>query len=409
MKKLVPPALTHRDFRIFWTGAVLSSLGSQFTIVAMAWQIYELTGSPLQIGLLGLGRALPQMALALYGGILADAIDRKRLMMVLQLAQCAISAVLAGLTFAGLISPGALFTSAVLFAVATALETPSRQAVVPNLVPVEDLGSAIALNTTQRSLANIIGPALAGVALATGGPAWCYAVDAASWFAMLGGLALIRRSLQLAGGSVSIEAVREGVRFVLSQQVILAFMILDFGATFFGSPNALLPIYARDILAVGPVGLGILYAAPSIGGLAGAIVMSTFATVERVGRWVLIGVAFYGACTFGFAVSHTLWLSTLMLAGAGAGNIVGAVLRGITNQTLTPDQLRGRVAAVNSVFVMGGPQLGQFESGAVAAVGGAQLSAATGGIGALLLTGAIALMPKVRAFRLSRVEAPLPG
>jgi len=372
----------------------------------MAWQVYDLTNSPLQVGLLGLGRALPQMALSLYGGLLADAVDRKRLMMALQLVQCVISGTLAAVTIAGVVTPGMLFVAAVFFAFCTALETPSRTAVVPNLVPSEVLASAIALNTTQRSVAMIVGPSLAGIALAVAGPAPCYVIDAASWFAMLTALLLVHRPLQArAAGAVSMEALAAGVTFVVSRQVIFAFMILDFGATFFGSTTALLPIYSRDILHVGEVGLGLLYAANSIGAILAGVIMSTRASVDRAGKWVLIGVAVYGLCTIGFGLSDVFWLSILMLAGTGAGNTVSAVLRSVANQILTPDEFRGRVAAVNSVFVMGGPQLGQFESGAIASVVSTQFSAVTGGVGALALTGIIALLPKVRDFRLS--DAPI--
>jgi MFS family permease len=409
--KRLPPALLHPDFCLFWIGGTLSTVGSQFTLVAMAWQVYELTDSPLQVGLLGLGRALPQMALSLYGGVLADAIDRKRLMMLLQLVQCAISASLAALTIAGLITPGFLFAAAVLFALASALETPSRTAVIPNLVPDDDLHSAIALNMTQRSVAMVIGPSLAGIVLAVSGAAPCYVVDAASWFAMLAGLALIARPLQAAAaGAVSLAALNDGVKFVVSQQVILAFMILDFGATFFGSTTALLPVYARDILHVNAFGLGMLYTANSVGAIMAGAVMSGRASIERPGKWVLIGVAVYAVSTIGFGLTRTLWLSLVALAGAGAGNTVSAVLRGVTNQRLTPDHFRGRVAAVNNVFVMGGPQLGQFESGVVAALASPQMSAVTGGLGALLLAGAVAALPKVRDFSLTpSVQAVAPA
>ena len=405
----MPPAFQHRDFRVFWFGALFSAAGTQMTTVAMAWQIYELTGSAFQVGLLGLGRAIPQIGFAVFGGLIADAMDRKRLMIVLQVMQCGVSAALALLTLTGAISPGVLFVCAVLFAFSSAMETPIRQAVVPNLVPRGDLGSAVALSTMERSLGLIVGPAIAGVMIAVSGPALCYAADATSWLIMLASLALIRGPLQVSiTGRVSLQALAAGLRFVSRQPVILPFMILDFGATLFGSSYALLPIYAKDILDVGPVGLGALYAAPSAGGVIMGVALSGPLRIDRAGRWVLFGVAFYGLCTMAFAVSTVLWVSVLALAGAGAGNIVSAVLRGTSNQLLTPDELRGRVAAVNSAFVTGGPQLGQFESGVVAAAVGTQISALTGGIGALALAGGMWLLPRVRAFRLSSVTAQAP-
>jgi MFS family permease len=404
---VLPPVLRYRDLRLFFTGAGLSYMGSQFTMVAMAWQIYQLTNSALEVGLIGLARAIPQISLSIFGGMLADALDRRRLLMAIQLGSCGVSASLAALSLAGLITPHLLLAGAVLFALGTSVETPTRQAVVPNLVETQHLSPALALNNIQRNLATILGPSLAGVLLAVAGPAECYLVDAASWFAMLVVLALIRRPLQGATRTkASLEALVAGAKFVRTQPVILSFMILDLGAMFFGSAVALLPIYARDILAVGPIGLGVLYAAPSIGALAAAAAMSTVVRVDNTGRWVLIGVAVYGACMVGFAISPLLWLSILMLAGTGAGNTTSAVLRGTSNQLLTPDHLRGRVTAVNSAFTTGGPQLGQFESGLVADIGGAPLSAITGGLATCLMVAAIALLPQVRRFRLSADAEP---
>lgn len=403
----MPTAFRHRDFRLFWGGFSVSAIGSQFTTVAMAWQIYELTDSPLQIGLLGLVRAVPQMLLFLVGGLLADAFDRRRLLIVCQLAQFAVSAALAGVTLAGAVSPLILFIATALLALFTALESPPRQAMVPSLVPPEDLSSALALNTTLRHVGTIIGPSLAGVTLALGGAAWCYAADAVSWLAMIVAVLLIAARAQTAGGlrMVSLSSLREGLEFVWKHPIILRFMLLDFAATFFGSTRALLPIYARDIFAVGASGLGLLYASESIGSVVAAVVLSRVGTPRRTGLWVLIGVTLYGACTVVFALSGLFWLSLVMLTGSGVGNTIGAVLRGTINQLATPDDLRGRVSAVNSVFTMGGPQLGQFESGVVAEVWGTQISALTGGLATLLVVAALAAAPSVRQFRLSPARA----
>jgi len=402
MHVTLPPALRYRDFRLYTSGAILSNLGTQLTTVAMAWHMYQLTNSAFQVGLLGLARALPRIGLALFGGMVADSGDRRRILMALQLVNCGISSGLTVLKLAGLISPSTLLAAAVLFAFSSSVETPTRQAVIPNLVGRQDIRAAIAFNSTQRNLAKIVGPCIAGVLLAVSGPGLCYALDAASWFAMLGALAFIRKPLQgLAKARASVEALLAGARFVARQQVIFAFMVLDFGAMFFGSSIALLPIYARDILAVGPIGLGLLYAAPALGAMLGAALLSTGLRVDKAGRWVLMGFAVYGICTIGFALSRLLWLSLPLLAGTGLGDEIGAVLRSTSNQLLTPDAVRGRVAAVNGAFVNGGPHLGEFESGVVAALGGVQLSALTGGIGAVLLVAAVAMLPKVRRFTLS--------
>ncbi len=408
MRDRLPPALRHRDFALFWAGSALSGVGTQFTTVAMAWQIYELTDSPLQIGLLGLARAVPQIAMAIFGGLLADTMDRKRLMAGLQIVQWATSATLAALTAFHLSSPEALYAGAVLLALASAVEQPARGAVVANLVPPHDLRSGVALHMVQRQVGSVAGPGLAGLALTFAGPGWCYAADAASWLAMLAAVLLVRTPLQ-SGSQVqpwSLETLLGGARFVMTQPVIFWFMVLDFGATLFGSPNALLPVFARDILAVGPTGLGMLYAASSAGGLAAATFLSASSRLQAAGKWVLVGVVVYGAAIMLFAVTVNFWIALAMLALSGAGNGLSAVLRGTSNQLLTPDNLRGRVGAFNNAFVTGGPQLGQFESGVIAELFGPQVSALTGGIGALLLALGIATIPVVRRFQLTAHTAP---
>jgi MFS family permease len=404
----VPPALRHRDFRRFWAGATASAIGSQFTTVAMGWHIYQLTGSPMQLGLLGLARAVPQMAVLLFGGVLADRLDRRRILVIMQLVQFFVSGGLAAITFSGMTTPLVLYAASVLLAISTAFETPARQALLPNLVPTSDLTSALALNSTQRDVGNIVGPALGGVLLAFSGPAACYGVDALSWLAMLISLLSLTSTVGKTGATTrpAFQALAEGLVFVRAHPVILSCMVLDFGATLFGSARALYPIYANDILAVGAVGLGLLYASSAVGSVTAAAVMSSLSHIRRAGFWTLVGVAVYGACATVFAVSHLFWLSLLLLAGMGAGNIVSAILRGTINQLATPNQLRGRVSAVNAVFVQGGPQLGQFESGLVAQLAGTEISALTGGLATLILVGFIALTPWVRSYELPPPEAP---
>src|SRR5215471_6696609 len=248
--------LRHRDFRLFWIGLILSSVGSQFTQVAMAWQIYELTNSPLQIGLIGLVRAVPQMVVLLFGGLLADAMNRRKLMMVTQGSLFFVSGSLALLSWTGQVTPGKLYAVTAFLALFSSLESPSRQAIVTNLVPAEDLSRALAIFSTQRQIATIAGPSIAGIVLAFAGPAACYAVDAGSWLIMLGALALIRAQLSERGGwrTITLSSLSVGFQFVWSHAVIFPFLMMDFGANIFGTVRALFPIYARDILSVGPKG-----------------------------------------------------------------------------------------------------------------------------------------------------------
>jgi len=393
--------LRHRDFCVFWTGSFLSSIGTQFTSVAMAWQIYELTNSPLQIGLLGVARALPQIALLLVGGLLADAMNRRKLMMCTQLGLFCVSTTLALLTFAGKASPQMLYGATVFLALCTSLEQPSRQSMIPSLVPRAQLAQALALQGTQRYVPIIAGPSLAGVVLAIWGPAVCYAVDACSWLAMLAALQLLRTKIPEGGGwkTISVDSLREGFRFVGSHGVILPLMILDFSATFFGNVRGLFPIYARDILLVGPKGLGLLYASRAVGSLLAASGMALFGPVKHHGRWIFIGIGIYGVATVLFAGAEVFWFSILMLIFTGAGDTISSILRSTINQLSTPDELRGRMSSINSMFTSSGPQLGQFESGVVAAWIGTQGSALTGGLATLVvLMFVAAIFPNLRRF-----------
>ena len=399
--------LRHRDFRIFWIGLLLSSIGSQFTTVAMAWQIYELTNSPLQIGLIGLVRAAPQVAMLLFGGLLADAMDRRRLMIVTQASLFVVSGSLAFLTMTGKVTSGTLYLVTIFLALFTSLEGPSRHAIVTNLVPAEDLARATAISSTQRQIATIAGPSIAGLVLAFAGPALCYAVDAISWIIMLTVLLLIRTELPRRGGwrTVSLGALGVGFRFVWGHAVIFPFLMMDLGANIFGTVRALYPIYARDILAVGPQGMGMLYAASAAGALTGAVGLSLFGQVRRAGHWILLGVTIYGVCLLGFAYSRWFWLSILFLAGSGIGDAISAILRATINQLSTPDELRGRMSAINSIFTNSGPQLGQFQSGALAAVIGAEMAAGAGAIIILLIVVALFIgFPHVRDYRIARSD-----
>jgi MFS family permease len=393
----------HRDFCIFWIGSLLSGIGSQFTAVAMAWQIYELTNSAFQIGLLGLARAVPQAILLLVAGLLADAMNRRKLMMCTQIGLFCVSTMLALLTLSGKASAEMLYLATMALALFSSLEAPARQSMIPNLVPRENLPQALALQGTQRYIPIIAGPSLAGLVLAFSGPAACYVVDALSWLAMLISLSLLRTKLQEGAGwrSVSLRSLREGLRFVLGHGVIFPLMLLDFGATFFGNARALFPIYARDILFVGPKGLGLLYAARAVGSLSSAAALSFFGPVRRGGRWILIGIGVYGIATMLFASSRVFWFSLVMLALSGAGDTTSAILRSTINQLNTPDELRGRMSSINSIFTSSGPQLGQFESGVVAAWLGTEASAMTGGLATLGILGLVAVVfPKVRRFKI---------
>jgi MFS family permease len=399
--------LRHRDFRLFWFGLLLSSVGSQFSQLAMAWQIYELTNSPLQIGIIGLVRAVPQMVILLFGGLLADAMNRRRLMMITQGSLFFVSGSLAFLAFTGRVTPTTLYVVSVFLALFSSLESPSRQAIVTNLVPAEDLSRALAMSSTHRQIATIAGPSVAGVVLAFAGPAVCYAVDAVSWLMMLASLALIRTPLLGRGGwrTITFGSLRAGFRFVWGHAVIFPFLIMDLGANIFGTVRSLFPIYARDILAVGPQGLGVLYAASAAGALLGAFGFSLWGSSRHAGRSILIGVTIYGLCLLFFSTSHIFWLSILLLVGSGIGDTISAILRHTINQLSTPDELRGRMSSISSVFTNSGPQLGQFQAGALATLIGAEFAGAAGALIILMIVAVLVMrFPYVRDYRIDQAN-----
>ncbi len=396
-------ALHHRDYRVLWIGLAFSAVGMQFTTVAMAWQIYELTNSAFQVGLLGLARGVPQVGLLLVGGLLADALDRRRLLLVTQLGQFTVAAALVGFTLAGAVTPLVLYVGTALLAAFTSVDNPTRQALVPNLVPRQLLTNALALNSTQRQFGQIAGPSIAGLVLAAFGPGPCYAAEAASRLATLTSLSMIQWRAEATPGrsGVTFQAIGEGLGFVWSHPIILSMMVLDFAVNLFGAPRALFPVFARDVLQVGPQGLGLLYTSTALGAFVAAVLMSFFSQIRRVGLCALLAIGAFSFFTILFGLSHIFVLSLLMLAGEGAGNTAGAVLRQTINQLNTPDELRGRVTSVNNVFSNGGPQFGQFRAGIVAEIAGPEVSAVAGGLAALLVVlGVAGLVPTVRRYEI---------
>ncbi|HEU4389222.1 MAG TPA: MFS transporter [Blastocatellia bacterium] len=385
-------ALRHRDFRLLWVGQLISVTGSQMQIVAINWHVYLLTKSPLALGGVGLVRVLPIVFCSLAGGVVADAVDRKRLMLVTQAVMLICAGLLAVLTALGLESLWTIYLLTAIASAAIAFDNPARQAMLPSLVPPSDFAGAVSLGVVVFNSATIAGPAIAGLLLGVRGPALIYGVNAMSFVAVITALLFIRaagridRAQQEAGG-VSLAALREGLRFVWRTPIIVQTMTLDFIATFFASATALLPIYAAEILFVGARGLGLLAAAPGAGSVVTGLVMAKLGSVRRQGKLVLISVAIYGAATVVFGVSRWFWMSIAMLALVGAADTVSTVLRQTIRQLVTPDNLRGRMTSVNMIFFMGGPQLGELEAGVVAALIGAQLSVVTGGIGCLIAAG----------------------
>jgi len=397
-------ALRHYDYRLLLGGRFVSTIGRQMQTVAIAYQVYQLNHSALQLGLLGLFRVLPVVIFSLLGGVLADAVDRRRLMLLTQPLLLGCSAALALLTAAGLASIGAIYAITFVAAATGALDMPARQAIIPALVPREHLPNALSWNITLMEVGTIAGPALGGLTIGWVGVAGTYWCDAATCLAVIAALLLMRaRAGPAATGSArGWRAAVEGLGFIRGNPIALAVMSLDFWATFWGSATVLLPVFAEQILRVGPQGLGILFSAPAVGSVVGAAAMTALSNrVRKPGLPLLLAVAGYGLATVGFGLSRTMPLALLFLAGTGLADTVSMVLRHQILQLLTPDALRGRVTAANQVFVQGGPQLGQLEAGAVAAGFGAPLSVVSGGVACVLTVLVIAwAVPAIRRYRI---------
>jgi MFS family permease len=381
-------SLRHRDFRLLWAGQIVSVTGSQMQIAAINWHIYVITHSALALGLVGACRAVPIILCSLMGGVVADVVDRRQLMIVTQSLMLLCSALLALVTFSGLAHVWPIFLLTAIASAAWAFDTPARQALMPMLVPEKDFPNAVSLSMLMFHIGLITGPPLAGFLLASHGPGLVYAINAASFVAVIGGLALMhvsgRPEKSEQPSEISFAALMEGLRFVWRTPIIVQTMTLDFVATFFASANQLLPIYAKDILEVGAQGYGFLAAAPAAGAIIAGLVMARLGVLKKQGLTVIVSVGLYGAATIAFGLSRVFWFSLAMLAATGAADAVSTILRQTIRQLVTPNNLRGRMTSINMIFFMGGPQLGEVEAGTVAALIGAPLSVVTGGAACLI-------------------------
>lgn len=380
---------------------MLSTLALHMQTVAVGWQLYALTGSAFDLGLVGLAQFVPTIALTPIVGGVADRYDRRLVVMVCHVALAGATAALALGTVGGWLHRDGILAIVSILGAARAFENPARAALVPRLVPLTLIPRAIASVTSAGQTARIVGPALGGVLYGLG-PTTVYAIVAALYL-VAAALIVGVRDVQPARPREEITpaSLFSGVAFILRRRLLLGVLSLDLFAVLLGGATALLPIFARDILMVGPEGLGILYSASSIGAIGMAALMSMMGQIRRAGLWVMIGVAIFSVATIVFAVSTNFWLSAAMLALEGVGNTISVVLRGTISQLVTPDHLRGRVSSVNMLFTLGGPQLGQFRAGAVAEVVGAEWSALSGGLATLAVTLALAVgAPAVRTYEI---------
>lgn len=401
-------ALRFRDFRLLWIGQLISVAGSQMRIVAVDYHVYDLarrdgTIDPaLALGMIGLARVIALLLTAPISGLIADRVDRRMVIVYTSVLALLASAVLAAATEFGFASIWLIYGMVMLAAVAGAFEMPARQAIIPSLVPAEYLPNALSINIIAWQLATVVGPSLAGVLIAMGGVAPVYWIDAVSFLAVVA-VALMMGRYAAAGSMkrAGLHEALEGLRFVFRNRMIASTMLLDFFATFFGASRALMPLFADRVLHVGPVQLGWMYSAPAVGAVIAAVLLSSI-TFRRQGPILLVAVGLFGACVALFAVSTWLPLTLLALAGTGASDTVSMVIRGTIRQLMTPDELRGRMVAVNMVFFAGGPQLGEFQAGLLASLLGGPVAVLIGGVLCILFVAATA----IKAPELRRYDGP---
>lgn len=389
--------LQHRSFVAFWLARTSSSFGFQMLSIIVGWQIYSQTQSAFWLGMIGLVQFIPSLTLALPAGHIADQFDRRRVVLLSQVCEWVAIVALAWLTWQGDASVGVILALIFVISCAKTVESPSMISMLPALVPASILPRATAANAVSGQAAQIVGPALGGFLYAAGADV-VYSVTAALYLLSL--LLVITLSYEQAQPKrtpATLSSLFAGVRFIRNRPDVLGVISLDLFAVLLGGATALLPIFAHDVLHTGPLGLGLLRSAPAVGALLVGFWLSHRALTRRVGIIMFMSVAGFGVATLVFAFSSWMWLSLLALFALGGFDMISMVIRGSLVQLDTPDDMRGRVNAVNSIFINTSNQLGEFESGMLAAWIGAAPAAAIGGIGTLVVVGVwMVLFPHLR-------------
>jgi MFS family permease len=383
----ITPLRASRDLRLLVLGNFVTGLGTQATLVALPYQVYVQTRSPLLTGLLGAVELLPLIGMSLYGGALADRMDRRRLLLLDQLALVAIAAGLAAGAFSGRPPLALLYALAALLAGFSAIQNVARSAIVPNVVEPERLRGALALNFGLYQLTMVIGPALGGVLIAATGLGTAYTVDAASCLGMVLAVAAMApqppHAAEHAHPSIR-RSILDGLGFVRSNRALVGSFGIDLAAMTFGMPRTLFPVLSLTVYHAGAAGTGALFAAVSAGATIAALSTGWLMHVRRLGRVVIWAVLAWGAAIALAGIVDSLWPAIALFALAGAADSVSAVCRSTINQTVTPDAMRGRMSSVFSLVVTSGPRLGDIESGAVASLATPRFSVLSGGLGCVL-------------------------
>ena len=378
--------MRYRNFRLVWIGQLISITGSQMRIVAVDWLVYQIAvkqglSPALALGFIGLMRVIPMTIMALFAGVVADRYDRRKVIIVTSWIALLASVVLA---IAGSLETPAIwlvYSMVVVTAIASSFEMPARQALTAALVPREILSQAMSANIISWQMATVLGPSLGGILIAAFGVIPLFWFDAISYLAVVFTALMMTPVIVASTGRppVRLADAFDGLKFVFKHRLMASTMLLDFFATFFGACTALMPIFANDILHVGAQGYGFMRAAPSVGALFAAIFL-TSRKIRSQGKVLLVSVGIFGLSIAIFGISSWYPLTVIVLAMSGATDTISMIIRGTLRQLLTPDELRGRMTAVNMIFVAGGPQLGEFVVGLTASVIGVPLAVLIGGI-----------------------------
>jgi MFS family permease len=376
-------SLRARNYRLFISGQLISLIGTWMQTVAQAWLIYRLTGSAALLGLIGFAGQIPVFVLAPLGGVIADRVNRHRVLIATQTSMMVLALLLAALTLSARVAVWEVFTLAALLGVANAFDIPARQAFVAEMVEREDLANAIALNSSMVNGARIVGPAIAGLVVAAVGEGWCFLINGLSYVAVLA--ALLRMHVKPSGAPSSMpsawDSIVEGFAFAWQKTPVRALLLLLGLVSLMGMPySVLMPIFAEEILHGGPDSYGLLMSASGVGALAAAATLTVRKSVRGLGRWVALSAAGFGVCLIGFSVSRALWLSALLLVPAGFCMMMEMASSNTLIQSMVPDRLRGRVMAVYSMMFMGMAPLGALMAGFLATRLGAPATVAAGGV-----------------------------
>jgi MFS family permease len=403
-------ALRVQSFRWFVASLMAMTVATQIQAVVVAWQIYDLTHDPLSLGLIGLAEAVPFIAVALFAGHVADRVSRVRIALIALAALFVCSVALLGFTLVpGTITPGRVWPIyLVIFfsGIARSFLQPARSALGAELVPRELYHNAVTWRSSTWQFATVVGPAVGGLVYGFGSASAAYAVDAAVMAISVLALAAMRHSppASTPSSETFLESLTTGIRFVRSQSIILGALTLDLFSVLFGGAVALLPIFAAEILLVGPEGLGLLRTAPAVGAVAMSVLLAHLPPLRQAGRTLLLSVALFGLCMIAFGLSRNFLLSIALLAASGMADTVSVVIRSTLLQVLTPSHLLGRVSSVNAIFIGSSNEIGAFESGTAARLIGTVPAVVLGGMATLAVVAITAVkVPSLR--RLARIES----